>query len=100
MSVLTLHPPVHFTYSKRKILCAVQVHLQGDPDSIYAGQPVAVRMELTSSFHWGAVRDPAAKGYNMRYVIQESVTDWLVSGHKRGDFVATVRSVLPLPSPF
>ena len=25
----------------------------------------------------------------MRYVVQESVTDWLVSGHKRGDFIAT-----------
>jgi hypothetical protein len=28
--------------------------------------------------------------YNMRYSVQEAVKDWLVSGHKRGDFTATV----------
>ncbi|KIM22610.1 hypothetical protein M408DRAFT_322755 [Serendipita vermifera MAFF 305830] len=71
------------------ILCAVEFHLQGDLDSIYAGQPVPIRLEIFSSFHWGAVSDASAKEYRMRYAVQESVTDWLVSGHKRGDFVAT-----------
>ena len=89
-SLECLGPPSHVS---SQILCAVEVNLQGDLDSIYAGQPVAVCVEISSSFHWGAVLDPATKEYNMRYVVQESVTDWLVSGHKRGDFVATVSIV-------
>ncbi|KAG8757193.1 hypothetical protein FRC14_002285 [Serendipita sp. 396] len=74
------------------ILCAVQIHLNADLDSIYAGQPVPVRVEIATSFHWGSIQMTKEAKYSMRYVVQESVTDWLVSGHKRGDFVATDNS--------
>ncbi|KAG8828096.1 hypothetical protein FRC17_007623 [Serendipita sp. 399] len=71
------------------ILCAVQIHLNADLDSIYAGQPVPIRVEIATSFHWGSIATTKKVEYSMRYVVQEMVTDWLVSGHKRGDFVAT-----------
>jgi hypothetical protein len=66
------------------------MHVQGDQESIYAGQPLSIRLEIGTSFHWGSVGDPAKTEYNMRYIVQESVTDWLVSGHKRADFIARV----------
>ena len=31
-----------------------------------------------------------AKEYKMRFLLEENIKDWLVSGQKRGDFVAKV----------
>jgi hypothetical protein len=73
-----------------QILCAIEVHILSDVESIYAGQPVSARVEISTSFHWGSVRNGDAVEYRMRYAVQETVTDWMVSGHKRGDFTATV----------
>lgn len=73
------------------ILCAIQIHINADLDLIYAGQPVGVRIEITTSFHWGSIRHNESEDiveFSMRYSVQELVTDWLVSGHKQGDFLA------------
>lgn len=79
-----------FTWFIVQILCAIEIHILSDVESIYAGQPVSARVEISTSFHWGSVKDQDAVEYSMRYAVQETVTDWLVSGHKRGDFTATV----------
>jgi hypothetical protein len=56
---------------------------------MYAGQPILVQVVIHSSFHWGSVGYENPE-FRMRYDVEERVKDWLVSGRKRGDFIAKV----------
>ena len=60
--------------------------------SLYAGQPISANLTIKTSFHWGGANqnDPARR-YVLRFNVEEMVREWLVSGPKRGDFVATVK---------
>ncbi|PPR03937.1 hypothetical protein CVT26_001142 [Gymnopilus dilepis] len=56
--------------------------------SLYAGQPISANLTIHTSFHWGSTPNDANKGYLLRFNIEEMVREWLVSGPKRGDFIA------------
>ena len=56
---------------------------------MYAGQPVLAQVVIHNSFHWGSVGYENPE-FRMRYDVEERVKDWLVSGRKRGDFIAKV----------
>ena len=56
---------------------------------MYAGQPVLAHVVIHNSFHWGSVGHENPE-FRMRYDVEERVKDWLVSGRKRGDFIAKV----------
>ena len=62
--------------------------------SLYAGQPVRALLSITTSFHWGpgTCEEKKEKTYMMRFDVEELLNDWLVSGQKRGDFLAKVRT--------
>ncbi|PIL24147.1 hypothetical protein GSI_13900 [Ganoderma sinense ZZ0214-1] len=62
---------------------------------LYAGQPISALLTVNTSFHWAPPEDVKVQRYNMRYDIEDLTQDWLVSGRKRGDFVAKV-SFLPM----
>ena len=57
---------------------------------LYAGQPISALLTIKTSFHWAPPEDTKIQNYNMRYDIEDLTQDWLVSGRKRGDFVAKV----------
>ena len=57
---------------------------------LYAGQPISALLTVNTSFHWAPPEDVKVQSYNMRYDIEDLTQDWLVSGRKRGDFVAKV----------
>lgn len=59
---------------------------------LYAGQPIAAVLSIRTSFHWGPGSELSKKDktYVMRFDVEELLKDWLVSGQKRGDFVAKV----------
>ena len=57
---------------------------------LYAGQPISALLSVTTSFHWGETQKNSDRRYKMRFDIEEMVKEWLVSGQKLGDFVATV----------
>jgi hypothetical protein len=59
---------------------------------LYAGQPISALITISTTFHWGIGGE--GKTYRMRFDIEEMVREWLVSGRKRGDFVAKVRASL------
>lgn len=63
--------------------------------SLYAGQPIQVLLSVNTSFHWGpgTYEGKREKTYRMRFDVEELLNDWLVSGQKRGDFLAKVRTV-------
>ncbi|KAF7793103.1 hypothetical protein EIP86_004211 [Pleurotus ostreatoroseus] len=79
------------------ILAAVRLQIMPNPfladgDSrklppLYAGQPIAATLSVTTSFHWAPSEDSHNKSYLMRFDV-EMTKNWLVSGRKRGDFVA------------
>ncbi|KAM6500907.1 Trafficking protein particle complex subunit 10, TRAPPC10 domain containing protein [Amanita muscaria] len=54
-------------------------------ETLYAGQPVAANLTICTSFHWHVDK---RQQYAMRFDIDELVKDWLISGCKRGDFIA------------
>lgn len=56
---------------------------------MYAGQPVQASLSIHTSFHWSLNR-AHAEGYLMQFDVEEMLHDWLLSGQKRGDFVAKV----------
>lgn len=70
-------------------------------ESLYAGQPIQVLLSINTSFHWGPGADEGKKEktYRMRFDVEELLDDWLVSGQKRGDFLARVRIVTHSPGP-
>ena len=66
---------------------------QSSEISLYAGQPIQALLSINTSFHWGPGSSEAKKEktYRMRFDVEELLSDWLVSGQKRGDFLAKVR---------
>ena len=66
--------------------------------ALFAGQPISVMLTITTSFHWAPLEDADIESYLLRYDIEEVTKDWLVSGRKRGDFIATVSLLLVLRS--
>ena len=72
-----------------QILSAVKVNFVNRDGPIYAGQPILAQVVVHNSFHWGSVGHENAE-FRMRYDVEERVKDWLVSGRKRGDFIAKV----------
>ncbi|KAI0748290.1 trafficking protein particle complex subunit 10 [Daedaleopsis nitida] len=56
---------------------------------LYAGQPISAVLTVQTSFHWAPPEDTKVESYMVRYDIEDLTHDWLVSGCKRGDFVAT-----------
>jgi len=65
---------------------------------MYAGQPVQAKLSIHTSFHWSLHRRESDQGYLMQFDVEEMLHDWLLSGQKRGDFVAKVSFSLSLPS--
>ena len=61
---------------------------------LYAGQPISALLTVKTSFHWAPPEDTEVESYTMRYDIEDLVSDWLVSGCKRGDFIAKVSFVV------
>lgn len=59
---------------------------------LYAGQPISALLTVQTSFHWSPPEDEQVDRYLMRYDIEDLTQEWLVSGRKRGDFLAKVRS--------
>ncbi|KAF8162886.1 trafficking protein particle complex subunit 10 [Crassisporium funariophilum] len=57
--------------------------------SLYAGQPISANLSIQTSFHWGSSQNDTNRKYVLRFNIEEMVKEWLVSGPKRGDFIAT-----------
>ena len=51
-------------------------------------------LSISTSFHWGpgTYEQKKEKTYKMRFDVEELLSDWLVSGQKRGDFLAKVRT--------
>jgi hypothetical protein len=65
-----------------------------EPDtkpSLYAGQPISANLTIRTSFHWGG-QNESTRRCILRFNLEEVVREWLVSGPKRGDFLATVSS--------
>ncbi|KAF9452305.1 hypothetical protein P691DRAFT_805187 [Macrolepiota fuliginosa MF-IS2] len=56
--------------------------------SLYAGQPISAELRIDTSFHWGPSANDQDQEFVMRYNVEEIIRDWLVSGPKRGEFVA------------
>lgn len=56
--------------------------------ALYAGQPIDAQLTIHTSFHWGA--GSGDRQYRMQFDVEEMIRDWLVSGKKRGDFLAKV----------
>lgn len=61
---------------------------------MYAGQPIQAQLSIHTSFHWSLIRSDEDRGYLMQFDVEEMLPDWLLSGQKRGDFVAKVRLIL------
>ena len=55
---------------------------------VYTGQPVTATVTIHTSFHWAGHDKKNTRQYRMRYELEENIKDWLLSGQKRGDFVA------------
>ena len=80
----------------------IKIVPHSDPPSselppLYAGQPIDALLTIHTSFHWGSDRD---RQYLMQFDVEEMVRDWLVSGKKRGDFLAKVSCCLGSKSMF
>jgi len=87
-----------------QIVASARVELIDHPTSktklssstpLYAGQPIQALLSISTSFHWGpgSHEEKKEKTYKMRFDVEELLNDWLVSGQKRGDFLAKVRTV-------
>ncbi|KAI0362291.1 hypothetical protein OH77DRAFT_1416520 [Trametes cingulata] len=64
---------------------------------LYAGQPISALLTVQTSFHWAPPEDKKVESYMMRYDIEDLTQDWLVSGRKRGDFVAKDGETFSVP---
>ncbi|CAA7265369.1 unnamed protein product [Cyclocybe aegerita] len=65
--------------------------------SLYAGQPISANLTIHTSFHWGSSSSDNKNRYLLRFNIEEMVREWLVSGPKRGDFIASDRALHTVP---
>lgn len=68
---------------------------QLDPNTPqYAGQPVNVAVTIGACFHWSGSTETTEGKHTMRYdVVCDMDSGWLVSGPKRGEYVAQVSSM-------
>lgn len=81
-----------------QILAAASLQISSNPFStdpakaldLFAGQPIHAILTIRTSFHWAPIEDSDTQTYHMRFDVEEMSKDWLVSGRKRGDFVAVV----------
>ncbi|KIP08175.1 hypothetical protein PHLGIDRAFT_88626 [Phlebiopsis gigantea 11061_1 CR5-6] len=64
---------------------------------LYAGQPISAVLTIETSFHWAPLEDSNTSSYRMRFDVEEMTKDWLVSGRKRGEFVAKDGLKLEVP---
>ncbi|KAI8998488.1 trafficking protein particle complex subunit 10 [Trametes punicea] len=64
---------------------------------LYAGQPISALLTVHTSFHWAPPEDTKVESYMMRYDIEDLTQDWLVSGRKRGDFLAKDGETFSVP---
>ncbi|KAJ3845286.1 trafficking protein particle complex subunit 10 [Lentinula raphanica] len=72
------------------IVAAAEIKLSMQKDTaLYAGQPIPATLTVHSTFHWGTSANDKERQYMMQYDVEEMVKEWLVSGKKRGTFVAT-----------
>ncbi|KAH8117364.1 trafficking protein particle complex subunit 10, partial [Phellopilus nigrolimitatus] len=55
---------------------------------IYAGQPITAILSINTSFYWAGRDKKDITQYRMRFELEETIKDWLVSGQRRGDFIA------------
>ncbi|KAF9533525.1 trafficking protein particle complex subunit 10 [Crepidotus variabilis] len=69
----------------------------GELPSLYAGQPISADLLIHTTFHWGLSPSEHQKQYLLRFNIEEMVREWLVSGPKRGDFIATDNAMHIVP---
>ncbi|KAI0831480.1 trafficking protein particle complex subunit 10 [Trametes gibbosa] len=89
------------------ILAAARLQIMENPFSLekskkrsrplYAGQPISALLTVHTSFHWSPPEDTKVDSYLMRYDIEDLTHDWLVSGRKRGDFVAKDDETFSVP---
>ncbi|CCL99343.1 uncharacterized protein FIBRA_01361 [Fibroporia radiculosa] len=80
------------------ILCAARLRVlinpsptdfsSGSMPPLFAGQPISAVISVHTSFHWAPPEDAGTDGYVLRYDIEDMTGDWLVSGRKKGDFLA------------
>ncbi|KAF9264760.1 hypothetical protein L218DRAFT_979450 [Marasmius fiardii PR-910] len=68
-----------------------------DSKPIYAGQPIPAAVNIHTSFHWGSSHGDERRQYVMQYDVEEMVREWLISGRKRGNFVAMDNSTFTVP---
>ncbi|EKM55480.1 uncharacterized protein PHACADRAFT_143869 [Phanerochaete carnosa HHB-10118-sp] len=67
------------------------------PLPLYAGQPISATLTIETSFHWAPIEDLDKDSYVMQFDVEEMTKDWLVSGRKRGDFVAKDGQTFEVP---
>ncbi|KAI5124589.1 hypothetical protein M0805_003108 [Coniferiporia weirii] len=58
-----------------------------DNPPVYAGQPITAAVSINTSFYWSS-RRKSVDHYRMRFELEENIKDWLISGQKRGEFIA------------
>lgn len=75
-------------------MAAAQIRITQRDSALYAGQPIPATLTVHSSFHWGTSANDRERQYVMQYDVEEMVKEWLVSGKKRGTFIATVGGIL------
>ncbi|KXN82613.1 Trafficking protein particle complex subunit 10 [Leucoagaricus sp. SymC.cos] len=81
-------PQMHIVAAARINILATPFGDVTSPASLYAGQPISAELKIDTSFHWGPSANNRTQGFVMRYNVEETIRDWLISGPKRGEFVA------------
>lgn len=90
---------------RMNIIAAARIRILSDPFEadtnkrlpLYAGQPIPAELTVTTSFHWGGRSEDKDKTYKMRFDVEELIKEWLVSGRKRGDFIAKNGETYTIP---
>jgi len=91
----------------KSILIAARLYITNDPFTnepakpgktpLVAGQPVPVVLSLKTSLYWDPDGDYVHKEYWMRYEVEEMFDDWLISGKRRGTFLAKDNDTTVIP---
>jgi len=80
------------------IVAAARIQISTEKNTaLYAGQPIPATLSVHSSFHWGTSANDKDRQYIMQYDVEEMVKEWLVSGKKRGTFIATDDGTFTVP---
>lgn len=93
---------------RMNIIAAARIRIPSDPFGkagsqpskrvpLYAGQPIPAELTITTSFHWGGGNETKDKAYRMRFDVEELIKEWLVSGRKRGEFLAKDGATYTMP---